>query len=177
MKIIKALAILISVGSLLTLPVNARQILEGDYGKGPVDGGVTVKGKKYRTSEEGITSKCQSTSDSLVNYVKQTSGLLSLNRLNIHTGTKLWSNPPQGEMFVLDIGGNQKTQWFSDTKTMQNITTKLVKSCPSVIGSIVSTEGDYLSIYGLVDGRVKKFTCPKSKSAPFRWGYYSGGCY
>jgi hypothetical protein len=69
MKLIKILGISTLIGSLLTLPANARQILEGDYGQGPVDGGVTVKGKKYQTSGEGITSPWRSTSE--LKYIKK----------------------------------------------------------------------------------------------------------
>jgi hypothetical protein len=130
---------------------------------------------KYAQAKS-TSNQCQAASNALISDIDRTSGKLLLKRINIHSETKIWSNPPKGEMFNLDIGGNQKTQWFNDADKMQSITSKLVKSCPGIIGAVVSIEGDYLSAYGLVNGRVKKFICPNSNSAPFPWGYYSGGC-
>lgn len=120
--------------------------------------------------------KCQSVINSLVKEVESTSGILIVKRVNLRTETQIWSNPPQGQIFDLDIGGNQKTQWFNDARKMRNITTKMIASCPGIVGTAITTEGDYLNVYGLVNGKVRKFSCPQSRQSPFRWGYYSGGC-
>jgi hypothetical protein len=120
--------------------------------------------------------KCQSVINSLVKEVESTSGGLIVKRVNLRTETKIWSNPPQGQIFDLDMGGNQKIPWYRDASKMQNITTKMVKSCPGIVGTVITIEGDYLNVYGLVNRKVRKFSCPQSKQSPFRWGYYSGEC-
>lgn len=119
--------------------------------------------------------QCRSGIDSLVNEVQQTSGNLGVKRLNVRRDlSKIWSNAPKGDMFDLDIGGNQKISWFTNAAKMRKITTRLVKNCPNIIGVVVSIEGDYIEAYGSVNGQVEKFACPKSRKLPLRWGYYSG---
>jgi hypothetical protein len=121
--------------------------------------------------------QCRSVIDSLVKEVQQTSGYLGVKRINVRRDlSKIWSNAPKGDVFDLDIGGNQKIPWYKDTGKMRKITTKLVKNCPNIVGAIVSIEGDYLYAYGSVNGKIEKFACPNSSESPFRWGYYSGSC-
>jgi hypothetical protein len=120
--------------------------------------------------------QCRYEIDSLVQEIQQTSGYLGVRRFNVRRNSKIWSNAPRGDMFDLDIGGSQKNSWFNDTTKMGNITTKLVKKCPNIVGVVVSMEGDYLHAYGSVNGQIDKFACPNSRKPPFRWGYYSGSC-
>jgi hypothetical protein len=128
-------------------------------------------------SVENESKKCRYTINSIVKEVQKTSGNLGVKRLNVRRNLSgIWSNGPKGDLFDLDIGANQKISWFSDNDKMQKIATKIVKNCPDTIGVVVSTEGDYLYAYGLVDEKIKKFICPRSNKMPFRWGFYSGGC-
>jgi hypothetical protein len=129
------------------------------------------------TSTTSEPRKCRTVIDSLVKEVKQTSGYLGVKRLNVRRNARsTWSNPPQGDMFDLDIGGNQSTSWFRDNNKMRIIATKMVEICPNIVGIVVSVEGDYIYAYGLVNGQVKKFICPNSNTLPFRWGYHGGDC-
>jgi hypothetical protein len=127
-------------------------------------------------SVKNESKKCHSAINSVVKEVQKTSGNLGVKRFNVrHDSSNIWSNAPDGNMFDLDIGGNQKTSWFRDKTNMQKITTKMIKNCPNIVGIVVSIEGDYLYAYGLVNGSIKKFICHNSNKPPFRWGYYSGG--
>jgi hypothetical protein len=129
------------------------------------------------SSVKNEPKQCRSEIDSLVKEVQQTSGNLGVKRLNVRRDlSKIWSNAPKGDMFDLDIGGNQKISWYSDTAKMRKITTKLVKNCPNIVGVAISIEGDYIEAYGSVNGQIGKFACPRSRKSPFRWGYYSGSC-
>ena len=118
--------------------------------------------------------KCQAVINSLVKEAETTSRIIIIKRVNL-TKTRIWSNAPQGDIFDLDISG-QNIPWYRNASKMQNITTKMVKSCPGIVGTATTIEGDYLNVYGLVNGKVKKFRCPQSKQSPFPWGYYSGEC-
>jgi hypothetical protein len=63
--------------------------------------------------------KCQAVINSLIKDVERTSGMLIVKRVNLRSTTsQLWSNAPQGDIFDLDIGGNQKMPWYRNVSKM-----------------------------------------------------------
>ncbi len=138
----------------------------------------TIDAHKHNDNVTTEPKECRFVINSLVKEVQKTSGNLGVKRFNVRrNSSRIWSNIPLGDMFDLDIGGNQKISWYRNTVKMQDFAAKVVRKCPGIIGIVVSTEGDYLYAYGLVSGQTKKFTCPINlNKQPYRWGHYSGGC-
>jgi hypothetical protein len=173
MNVFKAKRILISISIVFFIPVESIAKVKQDY-TASIHSPESILISTYTTSEP---RKCRTVIDSVVKDIQKTSGYLGVKRINARRNlNNIWSNAPKGDLFDLDIGGSQKIPWFSDNNKMQIITTKMIKNCPDIIGTVVSIEGDDIYAYALVNGNVKKFICPNPNIRPFRWGYHGGNC-
>jgi hypothetical protein len=88
---------------------------------------------------------------------------------------KTWANAPTGDSLDISI-----RNFTYDTEFQKIYSKKILNECRGIVLVSIAYSGQDVQgtdMYGLVDGRVKRFQCPSGMSIenhPFKWGHFCG---
>jgi hypothetical protein len=86
---------------------------------------------------------------------------------------KDWKDAPKGDVLTIYY----QNSFHNDSFEMSS-SKKIIGQCPGIVAvSFQQHATDGVPPYGLINGQVKHFQCPKGmtyENSPFKWGYFCG---
>ncbi len=128
-----------------------------------------------QSTEIALAQSTSSNCPAIVSVIKRLKRKNSNATINIRRSPakEIWRDAPKGDILKITT----QNSFYNDKFEMSN-SKIIVDQCLGIIAVSFNQYGtDGQAPYGLINGRVNLFQCPKGmtyENSPFRWGYFCG---